>query len=290
MLKASIEVLKSSNRQSFLVRTFNKKGFSAPFHFHPEYELTLIVQGKGKRYVGSHMDNYDCGDLVLLGSNLPHCWKLDPEVEENVNARSVVVQFTHQFLGSEFFSSAELVSIKKLLQKSKSGIQFLNKTRQQVQKQMIGLAEEKNNFTALIQLLQILQTLSTTSSYIQLDKHGSIADRSTSDQERINHVFAYIVDNFQKDITLDKAARTINMTPNAFCKYFKKVTRKTFMEAVLEFRINHAVQQLVQTDKTISAICYDSGFGDISHFHKTFKSKMNLSPLHYRRKFVEEVS
>ena len=290
MLKASIEVLKSSNRQSFLVRTFNKKGFSAPFHFHPEYELTLIVQGKGKRYVGYHMDNYDSGDLVLLGSNLPHCWKLDTTIEENSNAHSVVVQFTHQFLGAEFFSSAELVNIKKLLQKSKSGIQFLNKTRHQVQKQMMTLAEEKNNFTALIQLLQILQTLATTSSYTQLDKHSSIADRSTSDQERINHVFAYIVDNFQKEITLENAAKTINMTPNAFCKYFKKVTRKTFMEAVLEFRINHAVKQLVQTDKTISSICFDSGFGDISHFHKTFKSKMNLSPLHYRRKFVEEVS
>jgi transcriptional regulator GlxA family with amidase domain len=122
-----------------------------------------------------------------------------------------------------------------------------------------------------------------------LDKHNIISDQSRTNQERINSVFAYIVENFQKEITLEKAARTINMTPNAFCKYFKKMTRKTFMEAVMEFRINHAVQQLVQTDKTISSICFDSGFSDISHFHKTFKSRLKVSPLNYRRKFLQEV-
>jgi AraC-like DNA-binding protein len=110
------------------------------------------------------------------------------------------------------------------------------------------------------------------------------------DWERIHPIFAYLVENFRGDISLEGASAAIGMTPNAFCRYFKKITRKTFMETVIEYRLNYATQQLVQTDKPISAICFDSGFGDISHFYKTFRSKMQLSPLNYRRRFVQETT
>ena len=269
-----------------MVKGFDKRGFAAPYHFHPEYELTLIVKGNGKRYIGAHMDQFGPGDLVLIGSDLPHCWKLD-DPDGKMEAQSVVVHFSPEFLGTAISEKDEFEHIKKLLQKSGSGIQYTGATQVKIKEQITQLLEEPDNFNALISLLQILQYLALSTEYKLLDQNNTIIQQPSSDQERINRVFAYIVDNFQKDITLDCAARTINMTPNAFCKYFKKVTRKTFMEAVMEFRINYAIQQLVQTDKTISSICYDSGFGDISHFHKTFKSRMQLSPLHYRRKFME---
>lgn len=289
MPKAAFEVVKSPDRRCFLIKGFDKKGFTAPYHYHPEYELTLIVKGEGKRYVGAHMDQFVPGDLILVGSNMPHCWKLD-DPDGCMQAQSVVIHFNEGFMGTGMLDKTEFVYIKKLLQKSSSGMQFTGATRSAIQKQMMQLQEEPDNFNALIGLLQILQTLALSSEYNLLDQHNTMMQQqTTSDQERINKVFAYIVDNFQKEITLVGAANTINMTPNAFCKYFKKVTRKTFMEAVMEFRINYAVQQLVQTDKTISSICYDSGFGDISHFHKTFKSRMQFSPLHYRRRFMQEV-
>jgi AraC-like DNA-binding protein len=90
-------------------------------------------------------------------------------------------------------------------------------------------------------------------------------------------------------VTLEGAASIANMTPNAFCKYFKKATRKTFMETVIEYRLNYATQQLVQTDKPISEISFDSGFGDVSHFYKMFKSKMQVSPLNYRKRFMSDL-
>jgi AraC-like DNA-binding protein len=102
-------------------------------------------------------------------------------------------------------------------------------------------------------------------------------------------VFAYLVENFRQQVSLDVAAGIANMTTNAFCKYFKKITRKTFVETIIEYRLNYATQQLVQTDKPISEISFDSGFGDVSHFYKTFKSKMHLSPLNYRKKFMREL-
>ena len=102
-------------------------------------------------------------------------------------------------------------------------------------------------------------------------------------------MYAYLVENFRQQVSLNVAAGIANMTPNAFCKYFKKITRKTFMETIIEYRLNYATQQLVQTDKPISEISYDSGFGDVSHFYKMFKLKMHLSPLNYRKKFVRDL-
>ena len=289
MIKASFEVIQPVTGQSFLFRKFDKAAFDAPYHFHPEYELTYIMDGYGKRYVGSHMEDFGPGDLVLLGPNLPHCWKLVGDTPELATASAIVVQFDGAFLGDDFFDKNELLHIKKLFQKSACGISFHSNTRTSVNHNLLALSKEKNHFKLLIGLLEVLQKLGTTNDYALLDQNMMVAERSVSEQERINPVFAYLVENFRQPVSLDVAAGIANMTTNAFCKYFKKITRKTFMETIIEYRLNYATQQLVQTDKPISEISFDSGFGDVSHFYKTFKTKMHLSPLNYRKKFMREL-
>ena len=158
-----------------------------------------------------------------------------------------------------------------------------------VDKNLEALSKEKNNFRMLIGLLEILQKLASTNEYVLLDQNMVIAERTLAEQERINPVYAYLVENFRKQVSLDVAAGIANMTTNAFCKYFKKITRKTFMETIIEYRLNYAIQQLVQTDKPISDISFESGFGDVSHFYKTFKQKMHISPLNYRKKFMRSL-
>ncbi|MGN6640736.1 MAG: AraC family transcriptional regulator [Mucilaginibacter sp.] len=288
MIKASYEVLQPASGHSFLFRKFGKSAFDAPYHFHEEIELTYILHGNGKRYVGSHMENFTTGDLVLLGANLPHCWKLEPDKLDNEEASAIVIQFNMNFLGDDFFNKSELQSVKKLFQKSSSGISFNSGVRNTVNKSLKLLAEEKSNFKMLMGLLEILQRLALSNEYTLLDQQRSVAEQSRAEQERINPVFAYLVENFRTQVSLDEASSIANMTPNAFCKYFKKITRKTFMETVIEYRLNYATQQLVQTDKPISEISFDSGFGDVSHFYKMFKHKMHQSPLNYRKTFMRE--
>lgn len=289
MIKASYEVLQPSSGHSFLVRKFGKSAFDAPYHFHEEFELTYIVQGSGKRYVGSHMDDFTAGDLVLLGPNLPHCWKLEGGKTGEEEASAIVIQFNANFLGEDFFGKPELQSIKKLFKKSTSGLSFHSGTRNMANLALTQLSEDKNNFKMLVGLLDILQRLAISNECSLLDQQRSIAEQSQAEQERINPVFAYLVENFREHVSLNEAAGIANMTPNAFCKYFKRITRKTFMETVIEYRLNYATQQLVQTDKPISEISFDSGFGDVSHFYKMFKHKMRLSPLNYRRNFMREL-
>lgn len=287
MYKPFYEVLPPSEHCSFLVRTFDHTGFKAPYHFHKEHELTLIVQGNGRRYTGHHMAQFAPGDLVLLGSNLPHCWKLEPGSEEGP-AEAIVVQFAHDFLGADFFSKGEFRQVNRLLQKSGSGIQFGNKIGGLVAPALMAVATEKHPFKRLMGLLQILQQLAGSKDQLLLDRQRVIAELSTTDQERIHPIFVYLVDNFRSAVNLNKAAAIAGMTPNAFCKYFKRITRKTFMETVIEYRLNYAMQQLVQTDDPISNICFNSGFNDVSHFYKMFRERTQLSPLHYRKKFMQE--
>ncbi|MEO6631645.1 MAG: AraC family transcriptional regulator [Mucilaginibacter sp.] len=286
MIKASYEILQPASGQSFIFRKFDSSAFDAPYHFHVEYELTYILEGSGKRYVGSHMQNFTSGDLVLLGPNLPHCWKLEPGKEAQTTASAIVIQFDGAFLGDDFFNKNELQHIKRLFQKSGSGMSFHGDTQKAVSQNLLALSDEQNAFKLLIGLLEALQRLAQSAEYAQLDQNQVIAERTLAEQERINPVFAYLVENFRHHVTLDEAAGIANMTTNAFCKYFKKITRKTFMETIIEYRLNYALQQLVQTDKPISEIAFESGFGDVSHFYKMFKVKMQLSPLNYRKKFM----
>ncbi|HZY37352.1 MAG TPA: AraC family transcriptional regulator [Mucilaginibacter sp.] len=291
MIKASFEVIQPITGQSFFFRKFHNAAFDAPYHFHPEYELTYILDGYGKRYVGSHMADFSPGDLVFLGPNLPHCWKLEGEGQSQgqTRASAIVVQFDGSFLGEEFFGKNEMQQIKKLFQKSASGLSFHSGVQTAVNHLLQALSKEKNNFRLLIGLLEALQKLASTNDYALLDQDMMVAERSIAEQERINPVFAYLVENFRQPVSLDVAAGIANMTTNAFCKYFKKITRKTFMETIIEYRLNYAIQQLVQTDKPISEISFESGFGDVSHFYKMFKVKMGLSPLNYRKRFMKNL-
>ena len=127
-------------------------------------------------------------------------------------------------------------------------------------------------------------------AYELLQQQQSQTTFSPAEQQRIHIAMAYIVENFKKEVSLNGAAAAVNMTPQSFCKYFKKLTRKTFMEAVTDYRIDYAAQQLIHTNHSISQIGFDSGFNDISNFHKTFKARMQLSPLSYRNTFLQKLS
>jgi AraC-like DNA-binding protein/quercetin dioxygenase-like cupin family protein len=289
-MKATFESLHPVTGNSFLVRRFTEKAFSAPYHYHPEFELTVILKGEGKRYVGNNLSPYAEGDVALLGSNLPHCWKSDNQKPGKINAISLVAQFTGDFLGPDFMTKSEIADIHRLLERSKYGIRFINRTAEEIKKDMVAMEQETMPFKRMIMLLEILQKLASSRQYILLDKQHQSFVHSSSEQKKINDVIAYIVENFKEKIILEEAAHTAGMTPTSFCKYFKRQTRKTFIETVLDYRINYAAQQLVNTDKAVSDIGFESGFGDVSHFYKTFRNKKKLSPLQYRRKFTRDLA
>ncbi len=286
-MKASFEQLDKATNGSFLFRQFTLPYFDAPYHFHPEFELTLILKSEGKRFVGNQVSDFKEGDLVLLGSNVPHCWKNDSIGIEN-SARSIVVQFKEDFLGEGFFKNPETSPIRNLLDKAKSGILISGKTRDRVAREMIFLLTVPP-FQKMLGLLDLLNTIAVSKDFEIIDNQPNKYDLSAIDLDRINKVYAYVIANYTQDIHLETAAYLTNMTETAFCRYFKKITKKTFLDLVTEFRIKHACNLLNSTDKQVAEVCFESGFGNISHFNKQFKVVTGYSPLNYRKMFLATI-
>ncbi|QNL48308.1 AraC family transcriptional regulator [Olivibacter sp. SDN3] len=289
MLKASEEILRQ-HHQSFLLREFGREAFNAPYHFHQEYELTYITEGIGKRYVGSHMADFKSGDLVLLGPHLPHCWKLDPADSDHAKVGALVLQFTRSSLGEDLLNKDEFAIIKRMLDKSIYGISFGKKVQEEAAAHF-ALLECKDGFRRLMAFLELLYQLALTKKIsILAAGEQPYYYTATTEQARIHAVWAYIVENFRKEVSLKEAASIASMTSTAFCKFFKKNTRKTFIETIMEYRLNYATNQLIQTNKPIAEIAFDSGFSDVSHFYRSFKKKTGISPLSYRKTFVGELN
>lgn len=289
MIKPLFEPISVQNDNSFSIRVFEQEAFTSPYHYHPEFELTLINKGCGKRYVGDHMDQFDKGDLVLLGPNLPHCWKTDRYIKGEISASSIVVQFTNDFLGHDFFNKPELSGIHKLLERSQRGIVYHRSVVSEISRDLKNLDKEEMSFKKLHIFLEVLHKLSIATDFTLLNRLSYITIQSGGDLERINKVFGYIIDNFKTNVSLEEVANLACMTPNAFCKYFKKITHKTFIEVVVEYRLHYATTQLMDTNKSIAQICFDCGFNDVAHFIRMFKSKMEISPLQYKKKFSESL-
>jgi AraC-like DNA-binding protein len=277
-MKAAFEQLTPTIENSFLYRNFSSSQFDAPFHYHPELELTLIEQSSGRRFVGRQISNFEAGDLVLVGENVPHCW-LNTKGEGW--AKATVIQFKKDFLGDVFLDLPELVSIKQLLVKAQSGMVIKGDTRDTIAEKMdfSGL----NAFKKLMQLVDILYMIATSNETELIDSQFSADKLSMLDAERLQKVYRYIIENYQNDIDLDSISAVAHLTPTAFCRYFKKMTRKTLIDVVTEFRVKHACQLLGSTEKAVSDICFESGFGNISYFNKEFKKAMGHSPLKYRK-------
>jgi AraC-like DNA-binding protein len=285
-MKATYEHLGEGRTQSILCRRFVLSRFQAPFHFHPELELTLIVRSTGTRFVGQQVAAFGPGDLVLLGANVPHCWLNHGEGPGQPGAaEAVVVQFREDFAGEGFIHLPELAEVRRLLERAGAGLAITGDTRAQVAQKLQHLPFA-SPFDQLLGLLELLQGLARSGEVVPLDPQFPGLVPSPGDSQRFQRVYAYLIGHYREPISLDVVAALAHLTPTAFCRYFKKMTRKTLLEVVHELRLRHAGQLLASTDLPVADVCFTSGFGNLAHFNKLFKKTMGYSPLAYRRLFA----
>ncbi|WP_420385192.1 AraC family transcriptional regulator [Roseivirga sp.] len=281
--KPALEQIHPAFGSSFLVRQYNQscENTLANWHFHPEVELIFVKGGTGKRHIGRHLSYFNDGDLVLMGSYLPHYGFTD---RLTGNSSETVVQFRPEFLGKEFFNIPEMNGVRQLLELSKKGLAFHGKTKEEVGKKIERLAHS-DQFGRLLGLLSILHDLYMTKEYTVLNADGVAMAVDTKDNDRMNEIYSYIRTNFKEHISLDEMADEVNMTVPAFCRYFKKISRKTFTKFVNEYRVVHASKLLAETSLPITEVSFESGFNNFSHFNKSFKEFTGKSPSAYRKEF-----
>ncbi len=251
------------------------------WHFHPEIELIFVHKGSGKRQIGSNISYFTDGDLILIGSNLPHCGMTN---ENTKNDYEIVIQFSMDFLGSQFWKAPEMMRILALLEKAKSGIVY----REQVKKALkpkIDALTQASSLSKLMILVEILDELSQNQDYKILNASKYYLQTQKEDNDRISVIFNYVKDHFKEQITLETVSELSNMTVPSFCRYFKKITNKTFTQFVNEYRITHSLKLLAEQPMSITEVCFDSGFNNFSYFNKTFKEHTQKSPSQYRKEF-----
>jgi AraC-like DNA-binding protein len=269
--------------QSFAIRPNVNPLFYNQWHYHPELELTWVQQGSGIRFVGDSIENFQAGDLILLGSNLPHFWRSDEAAAAGGQppCQALVVQFQEHFWGEAFLALPELMAIRELLIRARRGIRITGEAREQVSAGMQELVSA-TGLNRILGLLRCLQRIAAGDlSY--LSSVGFNQPLNAVDTKRISVIYAYTLAHFAGKIKLEEAAALVHMTPNAFCRYFKKHTRKTYSQFLTEIRIGHACKLLMEDFDSIAQVCLESGFQNFSNFNRYFKALIHLTPYQYTK-------
>jgi AraC-like DNA-binding protein len=279
----AFEAIKPNIGSSFTCLHFlkNENLKSHVWHYHPEIELIFVCGGSGKRQIGSNISNFSNGDLILIGSNLPHCGMTN---ENTNNDYEVVIQFSRNFLGNEFWDAPEMQRILSMLETAKSGIVFGEKVKKAL-KNKIRTLSELSYLDKLLTFIEILDELAHTKDFKILNAGKYYLQTQKEDNDRINLIFNHVKDNFKSQISLEEVAGLATMTVPSFCRYFKKITNKTFTQFVNEYRITHSLKLLAEQPMSITDICFESGFNNFSYFNKTFKEHTQKSPSQYRKEF-----
>jgi len=280
-MKAEYRSISPSPGSSFKTSVFEGKEFIASWHFHPQYELTYILGSSGIRYVGDNMGSFEYGDLVLVGSNLPHCWKTIGEQKEDV--RCIIIQWDEDLL-LPWLEKEEFQHIRQLIQLAARGVLFEKEDAIQMESKLLQLVDLPP-FERLLSFLQIIQDLAANARYKCLAGQGFTSNLTVKESERINLIYNFVKENHSQQISLEEVSKKVVMSKESFCRFFKKTFRKSFFEFINEYKISMASKMLIATDLSTSEIGYKVGYNNLSFFNRQFQKFMNMSPSKYRKMY-----
>lgn len=254
------------------------------FHAHPELELVFVLKGFGKRIIGNKVEDFESGDMVFIGSYVPHVWLSDASFyEENSKLHStVIITYFNPIVFQQFFDALkEFDNIKEMIRQASRGIRILGETRNIIAEKLMSLSS-KTGFEKVDSFLQIMNLISTSKDNIFIDNNeNNKFDRFDSD--RMIDVIKFVKANLDEHISLKQVAEIACMTEQSFCRFFKNRTKKNFLQYLVDLRMVHACELLIQSsDKSISDIANACGYNYSSHFCKIFKDHYGQSPYQYR--------
>ncbi|GAB3643564.1 AraC family transcriptional regulator [Spirosoma arcticum] len=298
---------------SFVAKELIEPHFDPNWHFHPHYQLFLVKEGTGMRFIGDSIKPFGPGDLVFLGPNLPHLWRSDQAyftkpctppgqpkagalVARPLVARGIVVYFSGNFLGDRFFAGQEMTALRHLFDHARQGLEWTGSGRDRAEAGLENLVAQPAGFGRILSLLTLLNDLSHTSDYRFLTSPGytntmkaseanpaeiTATERPERAYRRMQLVHDYVLSHFHDDLNLDTIADMAGMTAPAFCRYFKAHANKTFSGFVSEVRIGHACKLLMNGTLSITQISFESGFHTLSNFNRQFKDITGQTPSGY---------
>ena len=277
-------------QNSFSVRHDKLQNFGKPLHYHPELELHFTIKGEGIRLIGDNVAHFSEGEVIMLGENLPHAWRgKEHELrdENDYSVEAIVIQFSPACLGRDFFQLPEAYLLPRIFELAKKGL-LLHGESAEIVRDMMYKITEANRFDRVLYLLKILQVISEREEVTTIASAHAFYKPNEHESLRLNNVIAYTLTNFKKDIKLEEIAEIANLSVNSFCRYFKSMTNKTYLDFLTEIRISHACRMIMEDRCAIAVVCYDCGFNNVSNFYRHFKRFTGFTPFEYKRKYKEK--
>lgn len=252
------------------------------WHYHAQYELLYISQSNGIRFVGDSVSQFHPGDLVLVGPYLPHLWRNDSSYykDETNKVKTIIYKFTKDFIGEGTFNLPEFSEINHLLEQSKYGVGFGKDVSRLLHNDLVSIID-LTPAEQSVKLLDILCRLSLTEEKKVLSS-TDMRQYTTENSQRLDEVLKYISDHYANELSLQDVADVACMTTNSFCRFFKKMTNKSYVQFLNEVRIRNASRLLAQEEIAVSDVCYKVGYNSITNFNKQFKQIMGCTPNNYR--------
>ena len=278
-MKPELEKIQIASHSSVHINMLDLDYFDAPWHYHPEYEITLIQKGKGVRFVGGHAQEYADLDLVGLAPDIPHHWKSNLE---HPGSKAIVIQFNPVLYGKHFWELPEMKGGKAILNEMQFGLSFIAdetiKALFQQISQEEGLSRTNLLFVILSKLSQLTYTrLLSSNDYASIDLAKS----------RLEKVYLLVKKHFKENLKVNDYANEVALTKESFSRFFKQKTGQTFISYLNNYRIEYASKLLKETNMKIIEIAYESGFQNLSNFNRRFKEIKKRSPLEYKL-WIEE--
>ena len=280
------EITPLSDKDCFYIADRRKTEFTYPLHSHVEYELNYIENAPGvKRVVGDSIEIIGNYDLTLItGEDLEHVW--EQHECESKNIREITIQFSSDLFFDNFIHKNQFDSIRRMLERAKKGISFPMEGIMKVFPMLDTLASEKEGFYSVIKFLSILYELSLIENTQTLASSSFAKIDDSSDSRRVRKIYEYINEHYTDQITLDDLAELIGMTPVALSRFFKIRAGRTISDYIIDIRLGNATRLLVNTTNSISEICYECGFNNLSNFNRIFKKYRFCSPMELRERRI----
>lgn len=279
-MKPFIQKLPLAQQTSFVAKTFTTPHYETTWHQHKEVELIVQGKGSGMCFIGNYVGGFTEGDIYLFGPNLPHEFKKE---RKGMKCSVMVIHFDPEAWGDAFWNLPESAEIKRLLDGSLAGFKITSGQAPELA-ETIKRIERVHGFERFTLLCQCLLQLSRSKHKQRLSTLDAANFAPLAD-DRINRVFEYTITHFQEGIAVPTVAAVAAMSVSAFCRFFKRNTKKTYVEFVNEMRIGQACQSLLRTDKTVLQICYDCGFNTVANFNRQFLKIKGMKPSVYKKKF-----
>lgn len=271
-----------TSKESFLCFWVRSPKFGFHWHYHPEFEITFVVNGNGTRLVGDSSEEFENGDLVFLGSNLPHTWITHDDFgQQGEQMEVVVLQFSKEIIETRAKEIPELANVSQLLAASSRGLDFSMEVKTRAGELLISMTEASGirRYNLLLELLDLLGS----AKFEMLSSEYYAPNYSQANEKRIGKVFEHIHEHFTTNITIAHLADIANMNEAAFCRFFKKTTGKSAIHYVNDLRIGKACNLLNDASIPVADVAFSSGFNSLTHFNRTFLKAKQITPSTFRK-------